>query len=341
MKALLTVVIPVYNVEKYLDRCVNSVVNQTLKNLEIVLVDDESPDNCPMLCDEWAKKDARIKVIHKKNGGLGYARNSGIEVATGDYITFLDSDDYMDLKAYEIVTSHAIEKNLDVCYFKHRRITKDNKKIEVSKEKSAYIFEGKEEIKRFMMDMIGEDPTTERTSPFSMSVCMGIFRLSTIMQSGIRFVSEREVASEDLIFHMNYLKHINKICVLPYVFYNYYINPNSITMTFNYGKYQRLIKLLYVVKDELLKDFTWDVIRIHYYSQQLRIIKVVLRYASKSNYSIKEKKNYIKKLCEEKILVEILHDSIIDKFPFFDRCIIFLMRNKNIIPMILVYKFLK
>ncbi len=341
MKPLLTVVIPVYNVEKYLDRCVNSIVNQTLKNLEIVLVDDESPDNCPMLCDEWAKKDARIKVIHKKNAGLGFARNSGIDVATGDYITFLDSDDYMDLKAYEIVTSHAIEKNLDVCYFQHRRVTKDNKKIEVSKEKSTCIFEGKEEMKRFMMNMVGEDPATERISPFSMSVCMGVFRLSTIMQSGIRFVSEREIASEDLIFHINYLKHINKVCVLPNVFYNYYINPNSITTTFNDGKYQRMIKLLYVVKNELLKDFTWDRIRMHYYSQQLRIIKVVLRYASKSNYSIEEKKNYIIKLCEENILMDILHDPIIDKYPFPDRCIIFLMRNKIIIPMILVYKLLK
>ena len=78
-KGVVSVVLPIYNVEKYLNRCVKSVVNQSYKNLEIILVDDGSPDNCPALCEEWAKKDNRIKVVHKKNAGLGYARNTGIE----------------------------------------------------------------------------------------------------------------------------------------------------------------------------------------------------------------------------------------------------------------------
>ena len=92
----ISVIIPVYKVEQYLDKCVESVINQTYKNLEIILVDDGSPDNCPKMCDEWAKKDNRVKVIHKKNGGLSDARNVGIENATGTYIAFLDSDDYFD-----------------------------------------------------------------------------------------------------------------------------------------------------------------------------------------------------------------------------------------------------
>ena len=92
---LISVIVPVYKVEEYLDRCVNSIVNQTYKNLEIILVDDGSPDNCPEMCDEWAKKDQRIKVIHKQNGGLSDARNAGIEIATGEYIGFVDSDDWV------------------------------------------------------------------------------------------------------------------------------------------------------------------------------------------------------------------------------------------------------
>ncbi|MBQ7596194.1 MAG: glycosyltransferase family 2 protein [Clostridia bacterium] len=92
---LITVVIPIYKVEKYIRRCVESVLAQTYKNLEIILVDDGSPDNCPRICDEYAENDARVKVIHRENGGLSAARNSGIKIAQGEYISFIDSDDYV------------------------------------------------------------------------------------------------------------------------------------------------------------------------------------------------------------------------------------------------------
>lgn len=95
LSGLISVIIPVYKVEEYLDECVASVVSQTYKNLEIILVDDGSPDNCPQMCDEWAKKDHRIQVIHKENGGLSDARNAGIDVCTGAYIAFVDSDDFI------------------------------------------------------------------------------------------------------------------------------------------------------------------------------------------------------------------------------------------------------
>lgn len=92
---LISVIVPVYNVEKYLDRCVQSIVNQTYQNLEIILVDDGSPDGCPAMCDAWAEKDNRIRVIHKENGGLSDARNAGMEIANGEYIAFVDSDDWV------------------------------------------------------------------------------------------------------------------------------------------------------------------------------------------------------------------------------------------------------
>ena len=96
----LTVVIPVYRVEATLNRCVESVLSQNLEDIEVILVDDGSPDNCPALCDEWAQKDQRIKVIHKENGGLSDARNAGIDIAQGDYITFVDSDDWLEANTY-------------------------------------------------------------------------------------------------------------------------------------------------------------------------------------------------------------------------------------------------
>jgi len=95
MKPLISIIVPIYNVEAYLAKCINSIISQTYGNLEIFLVDDGSPDRCGSICDEYAKQDARIKVIHKKNGGLSDARNVAIDVAKGEYITFVDSDDYV------------------------------------------------------------------------------------------------------------------------------------------------------------------------------------------------------------------------------------------------------
>lgn len=122
-----SIIIPIYKVQNYLEKCVDSVCNQTCRDIEIILVDDGSPDNCPKLCDDYAKKDSRITVIHKKNGGLSDARNKGLEVATGDYILFVDSDDYIETdtcekflpfthKEYDILIGDAIVEggNYDV-----------------------------------------------------------------------------------------------------------------------------------------------------------------------------------------------------------------------------------
>lgn len=100
---LISIVVPIYNVEQYLGDCVRSLINQTYTNLEIILVDDGSPDRCGEMCEDFARQDARIKVLHKSNGGLSSARNYGLKYATGDFITFLDSDDWLELDAYEIL----------------------------------------------------------------------------------------------------------------------------------------------------------------------------------------------------------------------------------------------
>lgn len=140
---LISVIIPIYKVEQYLDECVESIIKQTYKNLEIILVDDGSPDACPQMCDEWARKDERIRVVHKKNGGLSSARNAGLDVATGEYISFVDSDDFIALDAlknlYERfqesegigIVSGMIYRYQDgkTCNFKQDWILKDEKII--------------------------------------------------------------------------------------------------------------------------------------------------------------------------------------------------------------------
>ena len=117
MKDLVSIVVPIYNVEKYLDRCLDSIVAQTYRNLDIILVDDGSPDSCPQMCDAWAKKDSRIRVIHKRNQGLGMARNTGIENALGTYICFFDSDDYIAAETVEKAVKVAREEQAEVVIF--------------------------------------------------------------------------------------------------------------------------------------------------------------------------------------------------------------------------------
>ena len=121
-----SVIIPVYNVESYIYQCVNSVVSQTYKNIEIILVDDGSPDKCPKICDEIANKDSRVKVIHKENGGLSSARNEGLKLAKGDYIVFVDSDDWLDNEYIEKINNVIMNRAIDVVVVKVKSYFEDN-----------------------------------------------------------------------------------------------------------------------------------------------------------------------------------------------------------------------
>ena len=132
MSELISVIVPVYKVEQYLQKCVDSLINQTYKNLEIILVDDGSPDTCPQICDDYAKKDNRIKVVHKENGGLSDARNAGMEVATGEYVSFIDSDDYVALDFFETLLSVIKAENSDIVECDLIRFN-ENQSVEVPK----------------------------------------------------------------------------------------------------------------------------------------------------------------------------------------------------------------
>lgn len=114
MNSLISIVVPVYNVQNYLDCCVKSLISQSYSNIEIILVDDGSTDNCANICDEWKKKDPRIRVIHKQNGGLSDARNAGMAMATGAYIGFVDSDDYIHKDMYRLLYENLLENNSDI-----------------------------------------------------------------------------------------------------------------------------------------------------------------------------------------------------------------------------------
>lgn len=144
---LISIIVPIYNVEKYLPKCIESIINQTYKNLEIILVDDGSKDDCPKICDKYKKEDKRIKVIHKENGGLSDARNKGLEISKGKYLIFVDSDDYIDMHMVEKLYNDLIENNADISICNHYRDYQNgilevknfpNKKVVVTKEEIFY-----------------------------------------------------------------------------------------------------------------------------------------------------------------------------------------------------------
>lgn len=136
---LISVIVPIYNVENYLRRCVDSIINQTYKNLEIILVDDGSPDNCGEICDEYKKVDSRIVVIHKRNGGLSDARNTGLEIMHGEYVIFIDSDDYFEDNAIEVMLDMAEKQNADLVIADIRSINENGEIL--NEGKGQYTFQ--------------------------------------------------------------------------------------------------------------------------------------------------------------------------------------------------------
>lgn len=272
-KPKVSVIVPIYNVEKQLDRCMTSILNQTLKDIEIIMVDDGSPDNCPAMCDEYAKKDSRIKVIHKKNGGLGYARNSGLEIATGEYVAFVDSDDFIDVNMYESLYNKSKEEHLDTCYCSFSRYYDSGKTIPALESSNNIIITNRDDIDKFLLSMQGEC----RDSIVGMSVWRAIYAMNIINDNNIRFVSEKDVASEDIFFDIDYLSKSKKIGYIPEHYYFYYVNDNSITTNYNKAKYDRMVKMLYLIESKLSTIYDKNLYESYFLYSILRIFKIILK----------------------------------------------------------------
>ncbi len=151
MEELITIIVPVYKVEGCIEKCIESILNQTYKKLEIILVDDGSPDNCGNICESYTKRDSRIKVIHKENGGLSDARNAGIDIAKGKYISLIDSDDYIDSDYVEVLYSAISKDNTDMAISSHRVIYPTGTILDKETNEKS-VLESKEVLKRILYD---------------------------------------------------------------------------------------------------------------------------------------------------------------------------------------------
>lgn len=277
----ISIIIPIYNVEKYLDRCMQSVINQTLKEIEIILVDDGSQDKCPDMCENYKKIDSRIRVIHKKNEGLGYARNAGLNIANGEFVAFLDSDDFIDNKMYEVLYNKAKKYNLDTIFCGCRFYKSPNTIKERCEVKQDTLFRGHDAIKNVLFDFLGPLPTYPNDVKYMMSVWHALYSLDIIRKKSISFCSERKFLSEDILFDVDYLSVTKNIGFIPNPLYNYCLNENSLSHTYKKEKYERSKILIKELDIRLQKKYAKDEYTIHLQRFQLFYLRVFLIWALK------------------------------------------------------------
>ena len=248
-----SIIVPIYNVERYLDRCMQSLLNQTLEGIEIIMVDDESPDGCPRLCEAYKAKYPNIKVIHKKNGGLGFARNSGLEVAEGEYVAFIDSDDFVDIEMFRDLYEYGKRNDCDAVFCGYN-IYRDTEHVRRMQENTDYVLRrGEEGVKQVLLDMVGPEPDYHSDAKLLMSVWRAIYSRRVIEGNRLRFVSERVYIAEDIMWHLDLLPCCKCVGLIPQTHYYYCMNGTSLTRTYRADRFQKELFLYHAQEEKLWK----------------------------------------------------------------------------------------
>ena len=340
-KIKFSVVLPIYNVEKYLNRCFDSVMNQTYKNLEIILVDDGSPDNCPQICDDWARIDNRIKVVHKKNAGLGEARNSGLDVATGDFIAFFDSDDYIDKRLFEELYTVIITKNPDLIEFGHYNVDKQGNVIKTFVPKtSSEMFEGKEVLSKFLPELICTDPKTGAASDLLMSAWSCLYRRQLLVECNFRFVSEREYISEDVYSLMKLMPNLHSVNIVQKAYYFYCENGQSLTHVYKPDRFEKLVAFQKQLEQLCEADVYSDEVRYRIKRPFLDNLLACMKSEVSCTKEIGVKEIYcsISKMCANKMVQEIVRTVPEVSFSRARRMIHFCIKHKMVFSTIVLIR---
>lgn len=318
----ISIIIPVYNVEKYLNRCVDSILNQSLQDFEIILVNDGSTDSCPEICDKYVQQDERIRVIHKQNARVAAARNDGIKVAQGEFISLIDSDDWIEPTMLEEMYSTATQFGCDfvMCDF-----TKKGKEVEYTV--SQPIGEGfydRERIEKelfkclIMFDNIEFPPT--------ISNCTCLFNREFLIDN-VLYYDEDIHYCEDSIFGSKVMYNANRFYYLKgKYFYNYFYNPNSTTSKYNSKKWDSYLKI-----NERLEEYFRNDNFDFSYQIKINMLYFTLNMMSeigRSNESFFEKRKYCKKVITNKRVRTIFKDFKMPEVSFGLKIVINLIKYK-------------
>lgn len=237
MKYYFSIILPIYNVENYLKRCLTSILNQSFTNYEIILVDDGSTDSSGKICDEYSKQYQFIKTIHKKNGGLSSARNEGLKKTSGKYIFMVDSDDWIEEDALKKLYECTKNQEIDIVKFDYIRQPENMKKSSILKEG----LKDNKELKSIIPLIL------KQTGKINFSAWGHIYRKSFLEQKNLKFVSERIVGSEDYLFNLQAYCQAENLLVLADFLYDYDMREGSLT--------KRYRKNLFTQYKELHKEF--------------------------------------------------------------------------------------
>ena len=281
---LISIIVPVYKVEKYLEKCVKSILKQNYTNLEIILVDDGSPDKCGQLCDELAKTDDRIRVFHKENGGLSDARNYGVERANGEYIGFVDSDDYIHECMYEELYKAIKKSGTSIAECGVTRVYKNTLRPHYEGEDYFLVLDREGYLKEYL----------ENKRLYGSAWCKLIHR---DLAKKIKFPTGK--IYEDAFYTLELLKTVDKYTLISGNYYYYYIRENSITTRSFSSKDMDYIEIMNEIEDYTLANFP-------IFKEQL-LVRLTFAYISIFNQLL-EVDNY-KRKSEYKILKNKLKDN--------------------------------
>lgn len=301
-----SIVVPIFNAEKYLNTSIKSIQSQTLQDIEIILVNDGSDDNSLRICHEYAKMDKRIQIIDKPNGGVSSARNVGIEIAQGEYIGFVDPDDWVEPEMYEEMYNQAKKTDSDLCmcnYKKHNGNHVINVKINLEKD----LLNKKEILNDILPDMISCRDLNSGQSPVMGSVWRLLIKKELINKYNLRFV-EGIPLMEDLIFCIQTLLKCSKICINKSFFYHYIINENSAVTSYkkNLDKIQKKVFRIieHYLKEEGVLELYENRLNIRYV---IMCLSLIANEVHKDNTKKeKEKIKAIYEFCRDDKLKKIL-----------------------------------
>jgi glycosyltransferase involved in cell wall biosynthesis len=321
----ISVVIPVYNVENYLHRCIDSLLNQTFQDFEIILIDDGSKDNSGKICDEYAQKDKRIKVFHKKNARVSAARNDGIKIAKGKYISFIDSDDWIEPEMYQEMINRAEKLNLDFIMCDYKKRSNDYEDKRTQPIRGGYY--SKRDIKNELFQCLIMFENIEYPPTISNWVCL--FNLEFLKKNNL-YYDEDIHYDEDSIFGSKIMYHANNFYYLKNQhYYNYYYNANSTTNTYNENKWNSFLK----INERLVKYFGKT---IEYdFSRQIKInmLYLTLSALGQIKYSEKhgkERINMIKKIMFHPKVKELFKEFKLPNVSWKTKVIILLIKFKMV-----------